>query len=185
MSLAQEQGERAAAAAAATEQQIRKRGRFHREVSMTRVFKNKGKGRGKNLGGAGVEDKRSAGGTVKIEPPKFEKTRKDQGVTLVDETPVKPRISSTLENTTRNVSIKPLNFAIAEAKRDNILMQPMLTEKGDQEEEWMMDRSAAVVVFDPVLEARRPNYDSDREEESSRVQVMRTRKSSRGKSRKK
>jgi len=189
LSLAQEQEERAAAAA---EQQTRKRGRFDREVSMTRVFKSKGKGKGKNLGGAGAGDKRSAGGTVKIEAPKVEKSREDQGVTLVDETPVRSRISSTIEKTVKDTLIKPLNFAIAEseAKGDNIFTQPMFTENGDQEEEWMMDSSAAVEVFDPVLErqkdkARRLNYDSseeewDREEESSAVQVKRT-----GKSRKK
>ena len=155
MSLAQEQEERAAAAAAAAEQQTRKRGRLHREVSMTRVFKNKGKGKGKGLGGG---DTKNASGkaTLKIEAPKVEKTREDKGVTLVDETPIKPRTLSTLEKT-KNVVIEPLNLVTAakskgNQKGDNDTIAPILAE---EEEEWMMDSSPAIVVFDPLMEKQK------------------------------
>ena len=159
MSLAQEQEERAAAAAAAAEQQTRKRGRLHREVSMTRVFKNKGRAKAK---GSGVGDTRNAGGnaTVKTEAPKVDKTREDKGVTLVDETPIKPRISSTLEKT-KNVVIEPLNLVTAKSegnrKGHNDPIAPMLAE---EEEEWMMDSSPAIVVFDPVIEKERQSSKS-------------------------
>lgn len=112
---------------------------------MTRVFK--GKGKGKNLGGPDAERKTSRveSVTVEIETTRFEKNREDKGVTLVDETPIKPRVLSTL-HPTRNAVIDQ-DVANRDAKG-----APMLVEDEDQDEEWRMDGSPVVLVFDPALD---------------------------------
>jgi hypothetical protein len=112
---------------------------------MTRVFENNG--RAKNLAGAGAEK----GATVKtVAHQKYEKAREDKGVTLVDETRFKSRVSSTLHKTTHSYSfLAPLNLAMATGKSmagrgSGDLTMPVLAEEDDQEGEWMMDSSPAM-----------------------------------------
>ena len=150
MSLAQEQEERSAAAAAAAEEQTRKRGRIHREVSMARVFKNKGKTKSRGLGVLGMKDP-----AVKIGALNIEKPRESKGITLVDETPVKQRTASA-----KNAVIEPISFG---GEGENDVGVRMTTGEVD-EEEWMLDSSPAVVVFDPLAERRKENVSAVQED---------------------
>jgi hypothetical protein len=114
---------------------------------MTRVF-NKGKSKSRSLAGLGGEGKK--GESVKVEAPKVEKTRENKGVTLVDDTPVKPRIPLTFGKT-KNMLIEPIRLETANSE-DNNLIVPM---DENQDEEWVMDSSPAVVVFDPMVEKQK------------------------------
>ena len=158
LSLAQEQEEHAAAVAAAVEQ--KKKGRLNREVSMSRVFKNKGKGKNKEADG-GKTNEGVPGATLKIEPPKVPKVEKpsqiDNGVTLVEETPVKSRVPSAFAEEGKGqrqpVPIVPLTFGVAELLPDG--GKPASVINDDEEEEWMVDSSPNIVLFDPLLEKRK------------------------------
>lgn len=148
LSLAQEQEEREAAAVAAAEQHSKKR--LNREVSMSRVCKSKAKGKIKGISRIGEGKKEDL--TFKISAPKVEKRHKeDKGVTLVEETPVKTRVSSTLNVQQQPVPIMPLIFGTTSGVQKNGA-KLIFGEIGEEEEEWMMDSSPAVVVFDPLLE---------------------------------
>ena len=154
LSLAQEQEEHAAAVAAAVAQ--KKKGRLNREVSMSRVFKNKGKGKNKEADG-GKTNEGVPGATLKIEPPKVEKPSQiDNGVTLVEETPVKSRVPSAFAEEGKGqrqpVPIVPLTFGVAKLLPDG---GKPASVSDDEEEEWMVDSSPNIVLFDPSLEKRK------------------------------
>ena len=153
LSLAKEQEERAAAAANAAEQQTKKR--LNREVSMSRVFKSEGKGKRRRVSKAeGRKTGVAASATVKVKASKAEKRhREDKGVTLVEETPIKTRVSFGTVNGQQRVPIAPPNFGATGVQMQG--PRPVvdgINNNEDEEEEWIMDSSPAIVVFDPSAE---------------------------------
>jgi len=154
LSLAKEQEERAAAAANAAEQHTKKR--LNREVSMSRVFKSEGKGKRRGVSKAEGRKKGgvAASATVKVKASKAEKRhREDKGVTLVEETPIKARVSSGTVNGQPRVPIAPPNFGSTGVQMNG--PRPVvdgINNNEDEEEEWIMDSSPAIVVFDPLVE---------------------------------
>ncbi len=119
---------------------------------MSRVFKSKGKGKRRGISNAEGRKKGevAAGETVKIEATKAEKRHKeDKGVTLVEETPIKARVSFGTVNSQR-VPIAPLNFGTTgvQMKGSHVVVDGINNDE-EEEEEWTMDSSPAIIVFDP------------------------------------
>lgn len=120
---------------------------------MSRVFKNKGKGNNKEADGEGA-----SGATLKMEAPKVEKPSQiDKGITLVEETPVKSRLPSAFLGEAKGQQrqpIAPLTFGDAKLLPDEGKLASV-NEGDDDDEEWMVDSSPNIVLFDPLLEKRK------------------------------
>ncbi|KAL0953349.1 hypothetical protein HGRIS_004589 [Hohenbuehelia grisea] len=146
LSLAQEK-ERGASAAA----QLPRKRVLNREVSMSRVFKTKDKG--------------SKGTTQRVPPkrqPTLEATKpaRDEGVTLVEATPVKPKATAQSQAGDRGVAMAAMPPRTSSAQLLNVgsLRQPTLSNVLDgparcdhphDEEEWVITSSPDILLLRP------------------------------------
>ncbi|PPQ69371.1 hypothetical protein CVT26_002526 [Gymnopilus dilepis] len=139
ISLAQEREEREKASNAASKKRI-----LNKEVSMSRVFKPKPK--------LQQAEARSVKTEAPAPPPKSKGP--DLGVTLVEETPVKPRPPAPAPMKT--ISFGRPNFTLAppaaggNASNGLLPMTKQSEEDEDAEEEWMMDSSPDITYLNPM-----------------------------------
>jgi len=145
ISLAQEkERERAAASAAPSKKRV-----LNREISMSRAFKPKPKPK---------DDKTTTERGPKPAPVKPKV--KDLGVTLVEETPVKPRLTSTksLSFSQASLGIAPIKDLKGKPKnleKDGTFLagggsnQQQLGILDEEEEEWMLTSSPDILLLNP------------------------------------
>jgi hypothetical protein len=136
---------------------------------MSRVFKPK-------LGPSKLEKRKSEKLQVKVEP----RARKlDLGVTLVEETPEKPRVlSASLSATGGSLAFGQPKFGLlpmsgnGDGKTVERAEPPLLPlaavnelEEDDGEEEWMVNSSPDIVLLNPSSKGRDVSDEMDDEEE--------------------
>jgi len=168
VSLAQEQEERERLL---NEAQPKKR-ILNREVSMSRVFKPK-------AAPSKTETKRSERPPLQME---LKGKKLDLGVTLVDETPEKPRVlSASLSAAGGSFMFGQPRFGFPPMNGNGKMVEkpehpPLapLNEHDDDEEEWMMDSSPDIVLLNPPLKGRggRMNDEADEGEDEGEDELM-------------
>lgn len=143
---------------------------LNREISMSRVFKPKPKPNDKGA----VSERGSKPETVA--PAKKTKV-KDLGVTLVEETPVKPRLTftKTLDFSQASLGIAPIKNLEGEKNKNHeeenrsFLVgssQPSILDEDD--EEWMVNSSPDIMLLNPKQSVGSSfSSDSDGEVEES------------------
>jgi hypothetical protein len=157
---------------------------------MSRVFKPK-------LGPSTLEKRKSEKLQVKVEP----RARKlDLGVTLVEETPEKPRVlSASLSVTGGSLAFGQPKFGLlplngnGNGKTMERVEPPPLPlaavnelEEDDGEEEWMMDSSPDIVLLNPSSKGRDVSdgmEDEEEEEEETMATPSKPSRSGRGRKR--
>ena len=142
ISLAQEKERERAASAAPPKKRV-----LNREVSMSRAFKPKPKDRDKATSERGPKPE-------SVEPVKPK--AKDFGVTLVEETPVKPRLtlSKTLSFDQVSLGIAPIKDLKGKPKnleKDGSFLtrSSQLGILDEDEEEWMLNSSPDILLLNP------------------------------------
>ena len=142
MSLAQEKERERAASAAPPKKRV-----LNREISMSRAFKPKLKDKDKAISGRGPKPE-----TVAPVKPKA----KDLGVTLVEETPVKPRLTLSKTMSFDQVSlgiaaIKDLKGTFKNLEKDGSFLarSSQLGILDEDEEEWMVGSSPDILLLNP------------------------------------
>ena len=148
ISLAQEkERERAAASAAPPKKRV-----LNREISMSRAFKPKPKPK---------DDKATTGRGPKPETVAPVKPKvKDLGITLVEETPVKPRLTSTKSLSFSQASLGIVPIKDLKGKPKNLEKDGTFLAGGgsnhqqlgildEEEEEWMVNSSPNILLLNP------------------------------------
>jgi hypothetical protein len=141
---------------------------LNREISMSRAFKPKPKDKDKATSERGPKPE-----TVAPVKPKV----KDLGITLVEETPVKPRLtlSKTLSFDQVSLGIAPIKdlkgtFKNLEKDGSFLSRSSQLGILDDDEEEWMVDSSPDILLLNPKQSiASSSGLDSDGEVEEAQA----------------
>lgn len=165
ISLAQEKERERAASAAPPKKRV-----LNREISMSRGFKPKPKPKDKDKTTSERGPKPETMAPIK---PKA----RDLGVTLVEETPVKPRLtlSKTLSFDQVSLGIAPMKglkgtFENHEKDGSFLSRSSQLGNLDDVEEEWMVDSSPDILLLNPKQSiARSFGLDSDGEVEEAQA----------------
>ena len=163
ISLAQEKERERVASAAPPKKRV-----LNREISMSRGFKPKPKDKDKATSKRGPKPE-----TVAPMKPKAS----DLGVTLVEETPVKPRLTLSKTMSFDQVSlgiapIKDLKGTSKNLEKDGSFLSrsSQLGNLDDVEEEWMVGSSPDILLLNPKQSiARSFSWDSDGEVEESQA----------------